>query len=414
MRVLVPLLTLCALLACQTMHAAPEPPDWVPALLTQEEATEGFFPLFDGESLDGWWIRGTNPDAFTVEDGLLVVTGEPDGDWIFTDLTFDNYVLRYEYRLPPEGGNSGVSIRAPRHGDPAFAGMEIQVLTPGHEIGWQSSGAIYAAVEPEVEADRPVGEWNSVEVLVDGPRIRTIMNDQTLYDILTTDYDEPGTGEEEWRHTLADRPLSGHIAIQSHSDYVEFRNIRLKPLPGGPEWRPLFNQRDLTGWTVVGDAQWTVLDDGILRGDGAGMTERSELRSLEEFEDFEIQVWIRTHDRANSGVFFRGRGEDAWPRSYEAQIDNHATRYFTGAIWDQAEASELRAMDHCWFHMHVIAQGRHIDVRVNGKTVVEHVADETRHETYPSGWITLQAHDPDMIVDFDHVEVRPVQEENRR
>ena len=311
-------------------------------------------------------------------------------------------MLRYEYRLPEEGGNSGVAIRATAQGNPAFTGMEIQVLGPQAEPALGSSGALYASVKPAVAADNPAGQWNQVEVLCDGPRIRTIMNGKELYDININEYDSPDKD-----HTpLPERAKSGFIALQDYGDHVEFRGIRLKPLPGGQGWRPLFNGKDLEGWEVVGDSKWLVDEGGILRADNEGMTGRSALKTLEHFADFELRLNVKAHDRANSGVFFRCSGDDPWPRTYEAQIDNHDPEQFTGAIWNQAPASELRATDNCWFNMHIVAKGPNIQVAVNGKTVIDYITP--KHEKCPSGWICLQGHDPKSVVEFKDIEVKPI------
>jgi hypothetical protein len=402
---------LAALLVAPLTALAEDPPgpDWVPGLLAPEEAAEGFYPLFNGKDLDGWWIRGKNKEAFAARDGMLVLTGTGGGDWIFTDREYENFILRIEYRLPPEGGNSGIGIRARSRGNPAFTGMEVQVYTPGKGEPYQYAGALYSTVAPEVQADNPAGEWNALEIMCDGPRIRTVMNGKQLYDIKTTDYTE----EKDWQKPLTNRVKRGHIALQDHGDGgIAYRNIRIKPLPGGEGWRPLLNGKDLTGWKVVGDAQWSVLEGGVLRVNGEGMTGRSELRTLEEFGDFEMSLSIRPHKKeggsgANSGVFFRGTGDAPWPRTYEAQCDNHDPRQFTGAIWDQVPASELRAMDECWFHMHIIADGPHIQVAINGKTVVDYMSK--KHKKCPRGWISLQGHDPKSIVDFKDIEIKPIE-----
>lgn len=200
---------------------------------TTDEAHEGFFPLFNGENLNGWRIRNGD-SGFVVEDGQIISTGEEGGgDWLFTDDTFRNFVLRYEYRVQPAGeGNSGVSIRAKKEGNPAFSGMEIQIIRPDWETPWQRAGALYATVPPAVRADKPAGEWNSVEILADGDRIRTTMNGQVLYDVNMSDYTPEKIGESEWQKPLTDRAASGHIALQNHGNRVQFRNIRLKELPG--------------------------------------------------------------------------------------------------------------------------------------------------------------------------------------
>ena len=388
----------------------PAQPTWVAdGLLTAEEAAEGFYPLFNGKDLDGWWCRGENKNAYQVkEGGLLLVTGEPGGDWLFTNDEFDNFVLRYEYRCISGEGNSGVGIRSPKVGNPAFDGFEIQVIRAKWETPYQRSGALYSVVPPEVEADKPFGEWNSVEVMADGTRIRTMMNGTQLYDANTMDY-TPETVKEEWQKPANTRPLRGHIALQDHSDSVEFRNIRVKPLPGGEGWRPLFNGKDLAGWQVLRDPVFHVTPEGCLQVTGPDGWDkgRNGLRTDESFDNFELRLSFRPHSpRANSGVFFRCSGDDPWPRTYEAQVDNHDPKQFTGAIWDQVQASELRAGDDRWNHMRVTADGPHILVWVNGKNVVDY--ESKKHAGNESGWITLQGHDPGGTVDFKDIEIKPI------
>jgi hypothetical protein len=206
---------------------------WVAqGLLTAEEAAEGFVPLFNGKNLEGWWCRGENKEAFRVkDDGVLLVTGEEGGDWLFTDEQYGDFILRYQYRCVSGEGNSGVGIRAPKEGNPAHDGFEIQVIRPDWETPYQRSCALYAVQPPEAQADRPFGEWNSVEVMANGTRIRTTLNGRVVYDIHTTDF-TPETITEDWQKPANNRPRSGYIALQDHSDAVEFRKMRIKPLDG--------------------------------------------------------------------------------------------------------------------------------------------------------------------------------------
>jgi hypothetical protein len=394
---------------------AQEQPSWVPGMLYADEAAEGFFPLFNGKDLDGMWISGENKEAFKAEEGKLVVTGQKGGGWIFTDGVYENFVLRYEYRIPNlDGesiGNSGVGIRAAAEGNPAFSGMEIQVIQPDWEVDWQSTGALYATVPPKVNAENPVGEWNRMEVLCDGPRIRTILNGQELYDIQMTDYTKEKVGNHEWMKPLDDRVNKGHVAFQSHGNHVEFRRMRLKPLPGGEGWKPLWNGKNLDGWEVLFDPLWSVEEEKgstFLRVDGTKMQnrERHGLKTTrEDIGDFELQLMFRPHGNSNSGVFFRGGGDDPWPRTYEAQIHNYDAKQFTGAIWNQVQASELHAVDNRWNHMHISARGDKIDIWVNGKKVVDYTSPADRHAKYPQGWITLQGHDPMSVVDFKDIQI---------
>ncbi|MCC6154368.1 MAG: DUF1080 domain-containing protein [Candidatus Hydrogenedentes bacterium] len=225
-------LAICALCLCA--YAETKAPADATGKLSAEEQADGFKPLFNGKNLDGWWIRGENKDAYKVEDGNLIVTGAEGGDWIFTNEEYGDFVLRYEYKCLTGEGNSGVCIRAPKEGNPAFAGIEIQVLRPGWETPYQRAGSLYHTVAPTVEADKKFGEWNSVEVYFNGAHVRTTMNGTVIYDVQMTDFTKEKLAKEavpdDWRKPLDDRPNKGYIGLQDHSDSVAFRNLRIKPL----------------------------------------------------------------------------------------------------------------------------------------------------------------------------------------
>ena len=83
-------------------------------------------PLFNGKDLSGWRPIDGPTASWGVDDGLLICSGQGSG-WLSTDKEYADFELELEYRVPA-GGNSGVFLRAPHQGNPAFAGMEIQVL----------------------------------------------------------------------------------------------------------------------------------------------------------------------------------------------------------------------------------------------------------------------------------------------
>ena len=183
----------------------------------------GFAPLFNGENLEGWEIVGPEKDAFTVEDGVLACT-KPDGQWIRTTERYEDFVLRLEYKIS-EGGNSGVFIRSTRYGNPAYTGMEVQILDDaGKEPDVHSTGALYGAVAPEQNAAKPAGEWNEIEITCDGSRIAVVLNGVLLYEIDINNYAAPLEG----RTPLKERVRKGYIGFQDYGDPVWFRNIRIK------------------------------------------------------------------------------------------------------------------------------------------------------------------------------------------
>ena len=94
---------------------------WQPALLlgadaqdspsgpAAEEVAEGFAPIFDGKSLDGWVGLSGSTDSYYTEDGMLIckATGK---EHIFTEKEYGNFVLRLQIKMDP-GGNNGVGVR---------------------------------------------------------------------------------------------------------------------------------------------------------------------------------------------------------------------------------------------------------------------------------------------------------------
>src|SRR4051794_18038909 len=77
-------------------------------------------PLFNGKDLAGWKTAKGEPKNWRAENGLLVCEGG-GGGWLSTDKQYSDFELELEYRVPPDG-NSGVFLRAPHEGDPAYTG----------------------------------------------------------------------------------------------------------------------------------------------------------------------------------------------------------------------------------------------------------------------------------------------------
>ena len=118
-----------------------------------EKPPEGFTSLFDGKTLTGWKATG-KADAWAAEDGAIVCKGG-GGGYLLTEKEYANFEFRCEYRWEKKGGNSGVGLRTPAKGDPAYEGMEIQLIDdegwPGKLADYQHTGSIYD-VQPAKEA----------------------------------------------------------------------------------------------------------------------------------------------------------------------------------------------------------------------------------------------------------------------
>jgi hypothetical protein len=190
-----------------------------------DKAPEGFRPLFNGKNLTGWQVYGGNKDVWRVEDGLLVVQS-PGGGWLMTRKEYADFDLRLEYKVS-RGGNSGVALRSPLQGDPAYAGMEIQILDDAGHKGlqpWQHTGSIYGVVPPARDVTRPVGEWNRMRIVARGRHVTVELNGTRIVDANLDDYKDHARQHPGLLRTR------GHLGLQSHSNRVEFRKLYVKPL----------------------------------------------------------------------------------------------------------------------------------------------------------------------------------------
>jgi hypothetical protein len=198
--------------------------------VAQQSSEEGFKPLFDGKSLNGW-EGGT--DSYKVEDGAIVsVPKGGGGKHLYTTKEFSDFDLKFEFKLTP-GANNGIGIRVPLMGDPAFAGMEIQVLDDGdmrykNIQEWQHHGSVYGVVPAKTGALKPTGEWNQEEIIARGKHITVILNGQTIVDADVEKASANGTLDKKDHPGL--KRDSGHICFCGHGTEVFFRNLRIKEL----------------------------------------------------------------------------------------------------------------------------------------------------------------------------------------
>jgi hypothetical protein len=195
--------------------------------VTPEEAKDGFVSLFDGKTLNGWQgaVKG-----YTVADGTM--TCKPGGD-LYTAKEYANFIFRFEFKLPP-AGNNGVSIRMPLNSTQpsAYAGMEIQILDDGHPNykdikPYQMHGSIYGVVPAKRGALKPVGAWNSEEIVADSSHIKVTVNGKVILDTDIAKIDKTADGQAHPGLHNA----KGYIGWAGHGDPVSFRNVRIKELP---------------------------------------------------------------------------------------------------------------------------------------------------------------------------------------
>ena len=197
--------------------------------LSKKEKAAGFVSLFDGKTLDGW-VGATK--GYSAEKGLLVCRKRGGGN-LFTAKEYGNFIFRFEFKLT-SGANSGLGIRTPLRGDAAYVGMELQILDDSAKRykdrlkPYQYHGSIYGVVAAKRGHLKPVGEWNSQEVIADGLHIVVILNGVKIVDADIVKAGTPKTIDGRKHPGL--KRTQGHIGFLGHGARIEFRHIRVKTL----------------------------------------------------------------------------------------------------------------------------------------------------------------------------------------
>ncbi len=205
-----------------------------PAYDPDKEKAEGFVSLFDGKSFSGWVPRKgldgeevAEEDAyFTVKDGMIYCLDRGTDDWLATRKQYGDFVLRLEYKLTIDA-NSGIFLRAPLE-EPGLGGFEVQIIDDvGKQPGKETTGAVFDVLAPKKNLSRPLGEWNEMEVRVQGLKVTVVLNGVKVVD---TDFAELTKPVGKFEFPYAKMPVRGYIGLQSGGGEFWYRNIRIKEL----------------------------------------------------------------------------------------------------------------------------------------------------------------------------------------
>ena len=191
-------------------------------------ADDGFTSLFDGKTLAGW--QG-GKDGYDIVDGAIVCKPKGGGN-LYTEKEYSDFHFKFEFKLTA-GANNGIGIRTPLSGDPAYVGMEIQVLDDSSDRyknlkEYQHHGSIYGVAPAKTGFLKPVGEWNSEEIIAKGKHVTVILNGETIVDVDLEKASTPKTIDGREHPGL--KRDSGYIGFCGHGAHVEFRNLRIKEL----------------------------------------------------------------------------------------------------------------------------------------------------------------------------------------
>ncbi len=168
--------------------------------------------LFNGRDLAGWKPRSAGVENGWVARQGVLVNAAPGND-LLTERTFTDFKLRAEYRYP-KGSNSGIYLRGR---------YEVQIEDDaGAEADSHGSGGVYGFLTPSVNAAKPAGEWQTVEITLVGRAVTVVLNGERVIDRQTIPGITGGALE-----SAEGEP--GPILIQGDHGPVEFRKLTLTP-----------------------------------------------------------------------------------------------------------------------------------------------------------------------------------------
>ena len=127
---------------------------------------------------------------------------------------------------------------------------------------------------------------------------------------------------------------------------------------------------------------------------------------VRECENCEFRAEVKINHSGNSGMYFRTAFGPGFPKGYESQVENTSPDPLkTGSLYGIVKIIEQLIPDDTWWTQHIIAQGNHIIIKINDKTVVDTI--ETTN-TYTKGYLALQQHNKGSVVQYRNLMMRPL------
>lgn len=366
------------------------------------EPPEGFSPLFNGKDFANWHGMGHfDPRElkkmtaeqraakraadmedlkahWKVENGELVNDGH--GVYLTTDQEYGDIELLVDYKMLPQG-DSGIYLKAT---------PQVQIWDYTKEGGkWnigadKGSGGLWnnspgaPGKDPLVLADKPFGEWNTFRIRQVGARTTVFLNNKLVVDNAIL--------ENFWDRS---QPLfaRGPVQLQTHGSEIRWKNVYIREIGpaeankvlaaiGDEGFEPIFNGKDLTGWSGPVDS-YQVVDGALQCKAGQGGT----IFTDEDYEDFIVRLEIKIPEGGNNGLAIRypGEGDTAYVGMCELQVlDNDSKKYATldprqyhGSAYGMAAAARgyQRPIGE-WNFQEVTVKGSTIKVELNGFVIL--------------------------------------------
>lgn len=166
-------------------------------------------------------------------------------------------------------------------------------------------------------------------------------------------------------------------------DSTSFTGTKLPPVPPAPDLKSvkfgkpieLFNGKDLTGWRLIDETQKNgftavngVLQNNPAQVEGQPHVAYGNLRTDQEFSDFNLKLEVNVPAKSNSGIYLRGMYEIQVMDSYGLPLDPHNMGALYSRITPLMSAEKPAGT---WQTMDITLCDRHVTVILNGKTIID-------------------------------------------
>lgn len=212
--------------------------------LTDEEKAQGFEILYDGTDLSKW--VGDKVGYQSVNGCIEVSATYGNAQNLYTAKEYTDFVFRFEFCFLRSGVNNGVGIRTPMGVDAAYHGMcEVQVLDHDAPIyadlrPYQVHGSVYGIVPARRIVHKPLGEWSTMEIRVEGDKVKVTVNGEVINDADVRkackgrNMAPDGSGNNPYTVDGRNHPglfnKKGHIGFLGHGEGLKYRNVRILEL----------------------------------------------------------------------------------------------------------------------------------------------------------------------------------------
>ena len=191
--------------------------------LSAAETENGFVPIFDGKTFNGWKMANENTNTWKIEDGALVTRGDRCHLFYVGDpKPFKNFELKVDVMTEP-GSNGGIYFHTKyQERDWPREGFEVQVNNTHGD--WKKTGSIYDVVNVRQSAAQD-NKWWTQHIIVKDKRVIVKIDGKTVVDYTEPPDKKPG---KDFARVIGE----GTFALQAHDpkSVTRYKNIRVKRL----------------------------------------------------------------------------------------------------------------------------------------------------------------------------------------